>query len=449
MATKKKRAADNYLTHDNWDQEDDSEEPEDPGVFKPADEEVLAQRTIRKAKRRGLSSASSGEEKSNPFAKFGGFGGGNTSTPTLTFGAAKVITPAKPVAPLAAMNTNKSTQNNFWGNKTEDQKKDFFSNRKPANEKPLNESATSDTNNNSDKENGSNKKTDENFQKELCQLNMSVLRFIQKNLDDNPVIDLQPVFNDYKKHIEVLNAKYELEASSTESDASTKTESKPEPTQASFKTPLTSKTPESALASAPAVSSAAPPFSFKSSTPIPANPFGELKTNSVFNAAASPFSFKPSAASSATTTGGTSTKVPETVKEENADDEDKVPEPERKTVVESDAFHTTRCKLFFKKGAEWKELGIGMLYLKPGSDDTKVQLLVRMETSTGKVLINVTVTNDTPTSRSGKNNVMVVTIPNPPVFSKPEEGDNGKPCTYLIRVKGTTEADELFGKIKK
>ena len=28
MATKKKRAADNYLTHDNWDQEDDNEEPE-------------------------------------------------------------------------------------------------------------------------------------------------------------------------------------------------------------------------------------------------------------------------------------------------------------------------------------------------------------------------------------------------------------------------------------
>ena len=90
-----------------------------------------------------------------------------------------------------------------------------------------------------------------------------------------------------------------------------------------------------------------------------------------------------------------------------------------------------------------------MLYLKPGSDDSKIQLLVRMETSTGKVLLNVTVTSDTPTSRSGKNNVMVVTIPNPPVFSKPEEGDNSKPCTYLIRVKGTTEADELFGKIKK
>ena len=118
-------------------------------------------------------------------------------------------------------------------------------------------------------------------------------------------------------------------------------------------------------------------------------------------------------------------------------------------MVEENAFHQTRCKLFYKKGTEWKELGIGMLYLKPGSDDKKIQLLVRMETTTGKVLLNVTITSDTPTSRSGKNNVMVVTIPNPPVFSKAADGDNSQPCTYLIRVKGTSEADELFEKLKK
>ena len=57
-----------------------------------------------------------------------------------------------------------------------------------------------------------------------------------------------------------------------------------------------------------------------------------MKTNSVFNAASSPFSFKPTSTSSATATTGIS-KVPETVKEENAADEDKVPEPERKTYV--------------------------------------------------------------------------------------------------------------------
>ena len=28
MASKKKRAAENYLTHDNWDNEDDNKEPE-------------------------------------------------------------------------------------------------------------------------------------------------------------------------------------------------------------------------------------------------------------------------------------------------------------------------------------------------------------------------------------------------------------------------------------
>lgn len=122
-------------------------------------------------------------------------------------------------------------------------------------------------------------------------------------------------------------------------------------------------------------------------------------------------------------------------------------------IVEKDAFHQIRCKLFFKKGTEWKELGIGMLYLKPSSgsneDDDKIQLLVRMETTTGKVLLNITVSKDIPVSRSGKNNVMVVSVPNPPVYTKETEGDNTQPCTYLIRVKGTTEADELFGKLKK
>jgi hypothetical protein len=28
MASKKKRAADNYLTHDNWDRDDESDQPE-------------------------------------------------------------------------------------------------------------------------------------------------------------------------------------------------------------------------------------------------------------------------------------------------------------------------------------------------------------------------------------------------------------------------------------
>ena len=91
-------------------------------------------------------------------------------------------------------------------------------------------------------------------------------------------------------------------------------------------------------------------------------------------------------------------------------------------------------------------MGIAMLYLKPAGENT--QLLIRMETTTGNVLLNINVSGETPMSRVGKNNVSIVSVPNPPVFVKPADGDNSLPLTYLIRVKGTTEADTLLEKLK-
>ena len=40
-------------------------------------------------------------------------------------------------------------------------------------------------------------------------------------------------------------------------------------------------------------------------------------------------------------------------------------------------------------------------------------------------------------------------VPNPPLYSKPSEGDNSKPATYLIRVKTAEDADELFSQLNK
>ena len=116
-------------------------------------------------------------------------------------------------------------------------------------------------------------------------------------------------------------------------------------------------------------------------------------------------------------------------------------------IIEEDSFYTTRCKLFFKKGTEWKELGVGMLYLKPLSE--KIQLLVRMETAGGKVLLNISVSDSIPAGRVGKNNVSIVSVPNPPVFMKAADGDNTKPLNYLIRVKDSNEADTLLKNIKE
>ena len=108
---------------------------------------------------------------------------------------------------------------------------------------------------------------------------------------------------------------------------------------------------------------------------------------------------------------------------------------------EENAFYSTRCKLFFKRDNDWSELGIGMLNLKKISDE-KIQVLVRNDTALGKILLNVFLTKETPTSRSGKNNVLIMSVPNPPVFVK--DGDNTKPVSYLIRVKTAENADELY-----
>ena len=87
-----------------------------------------------------------------------------------------------------------------------------------------------------------------------------------------------------------------------------------------------------------------------------------------------------------------------------------------------------------------------MLYLK--WNDDKILLLVRMENATGKILLNVQIIKNTPMSRKGKNNVMLVTVPNPPVYLKPTDGDNSLPCTYLIRVKTAGDADTLLEKMQ-
>lgn len=115
-------------------------------------------------------------------------------------------------------------------------------------------------------------------------------------------------------------------------------------------------------------------------------------------------------------------------------------------VAEEGAFHSIRCKLFFKRESSWVELGIGMLNLK--KLEGKTQLLVRNDTALGKIVLNVYLAENTPISRSGKNNVMLISVPNPPLFSKDAEGDNSKPATYLIRVKTSEDADELFKKME-
>jgi len=254
---------------------------------------------------------------------------------------------------------------------------------------------------------------DEEYCTQLVALNKSVLEWIKKHVNKNPCIDLTPVIHDYEKHMNALEEQFKARCQTK------KLLTTPEPSHTS-----------------PATSAATNMLSFVSSTPISSS-----------NAAAPP-KFPPA---------GFFSQPPPSLAEKPkeaapavapaAEDEDAPPSVERKTIVEDDAFYQTRSKLFFKKGGSWQELGVGMLYLKPCGE--KIQMLIRMEAVTGKVLLNINVSSDIPVSRSGKNNVMVVSVPNPPVYLKPADGDNTIPCTYLVRVKDGKEADELFAKLKK
>merc|ERR1712203_1310250 len=54
----------------------------------------------------------------------------------------------------------------------------------------------------------------------------------------------------------------------------------------------------------------------------------------------------------------------ETNNADTDENDDQPPKVEIKQVVEDDAIHSVRCKLFFKKDKEFAEKGLGMLSLK-------------------------------------------------------------------------------------
>lgn len=99
-----------------------------------------------------------------------------------------------------------------------------------------------------------------------------------------------------------------------------------------------------------------------------------------------------------------------------------------------------RCKVFVKKDDNYKDRGVGTLFIKKVGDD-KHQLLVRAETVLGNILVNILLTASVPTQRMGKNNVMLVCIPTPQ--------DPPPPTTVLLRVKTPADADTLLATLDK
>ncbi|XP_046561463.1 nuclear pore complex protein Nup50-like isoform X2 [Haliotis rubra] len=277
-------------------------------------------------------------------------------------------------------------------------------------------------------ENGGSKSESE-FLMNLKSLNQSVVTWIQQHVDKNPFCILTPIFKDYEEHLEELEKEKKKETGKPSSDSTEKEKPAKETKQ----------------------DTGASTGGFK----FPSNGFGQLSsTGSSFGGSApgnGGFGFSFTKSSSASMGGfsfgsqASSNSLPKTDTTAGAEEDEYVPPMAEVTEVqESDAFYTKRCKLFYQKDEKWVERGVGNLHLKTVNE--KLQLVIRADTNLGNIMLNIIMSEQMPVKKQGKNNVFFVCIPNPPFDPK---AANDKPCPILLRVKTSTDAEELIAKIEE
>lgn len=264
-------------------------------------------------------------------------------------------------------------------------------------------------------------KSSSSYLENLKSLNMSVVGWIGDHVRQNPYIDLSPVFQDYAKHL----------ASITPSDKPTSSDEQPVSIAASEPT-----SNPSVLASVPA-----PKPAFIPATEPVSVPTTEQNGDITASAASDQSSREEDQASSSETTTGESSSgylvhalaclFSELDQFKNCEND----------------LMTVKSKLFYKKDSQYVELGIGVLHVEMPEQGSGVRLLMRNTTTIGQVLLNIRLTPSQPLSVQ-KNNLLVVSIPNPPL-SVGEEVKEPQPVTYLLRVKTHEIANQLLSTIQK
>ncbi|XP_005379532.2 PREDICTED: nuclear pore complex protein Nup50 [Chinchilla lanigera] len=467
-----KRIAEKELTDRNWDQEDEAEEL---GTFSVASEEVLKNRAIKKAKRRnvGFESDSGGAFKGfkglvmpSGGAGFSGFGG--KPLEGLSNGTSAASAPAFATAGTSAASTPAFATTGTSATVAAEPKATFGSfatngptamvDRKIANPK---------TNGDSQQRSSSGLASSQaclgdTYHKQLAALNCSVRDWIVQHVDANPVCDLTPVFKDYENYLATIGQQSKnQDSSSSESETSRMIVETQPPLFASTKLQQestflfsSSKTEDASEKKMEVVSEKkVDPAQGATSASFS---FGKKIDSSVLGSSSGPpagFSFSPGNSSlfgkdltqskpvSSPFSAKTLASQAEGSNECKGGDEEENEEPPKVVVTEvkeEDAFYSKKCKLFYKKDNEFKEKGVGTLHLKPMANQ-KTQLLVRADTNLGNILLNVLIPPNMPCTRTGKNNVLIVCVPNPPL----DEKSASAPTTMLIRVKTSEDADEL------
>uniref|UniRef100_A0A8C5IYM5 Nuclear pore complex protein Nup50 n=1 Tax=Junco hyemalis TaxID=40217 RepID=A0A8C5IYM5_JUNHY len=458
-----KRIAEKELTDRNWDQEDEAEEV---GTFSVASEEVLKNRAIKKAKRRNVGSES---ESGGAFKGFKGFvlpsgkGGGGFSG----FGNGAGIKPleglsngsssASSTPPFSSLKSTSETQSAFAGSPMSNgPSAAVFAEKKAASptanggSQPCSSGSTLGS-----------APAPGSYHKQLAALNCSVRDWIVKHVNSNPLCDLTPIFRDYERYLASIEQQHGGSSDSSSENEGSKT---PAPQAApvfgssklqqgstflfNSKTEDTSdKKAEAATEKRDPLLGAASTVSFNFGKSVDSSVLGSLGSGTLssfsFSSGNSGLFGKDANQAKSVTTASTSSLEAQTDSGNNDDkggeeEEEEPPKVIVNEIKEDDAFYSKKCKLFYKKDNEFKEKGVGTLHLKPAGNE-KTQLLVRADTNLGNILLNVLIPPKMPCTRTGKNNVLIVCVPNPPI----DEKNPAVPVTMLIRVKTSEDADEL------
>lgn len=457
-----KRLADKELTDRNWDQEDEAEEV---GTFSVASEEVLKNRAIKKAKRRnvGFESDSGGAFKGfkglvapSGGGGFSGFGSGTGGKPLEGLSNGSSITSTPLFTSARAATEPKTTFGSIATNGP-----NTLAEKKNSNPK---------TNGDSQQPSSSGLAVSKAcagnaYHKQLAALNCSVRDWIVKHVNTNPLCDLTPIFKDYEKYLANIEQQHVNSGSSSSGSETNKMLVETQSPSLFGSTKLQqesaflfhgNKTEDSSEKKMEVVSEkkadpslGAASASFNFGKKIDSSVLGSLNSGPLTG-----FSFSPGNSSlfgkdisqNKPVSSPFSTKTLESQAEDGnkeckGGDEEENDEPPKVVVTEvkeEDAFYSKKCKLFYKKDNEFKEKGVGTLHLKPTANQ-KTQLVVRADTNLGNILLNVLIAPNMPCTRTGKNNVLIVCVPNPPV----DEKNATIPVTMLIRVKTSEDADEL------
>ncbi|CAH8290541.1 unnamed protein product [Heterobilharzia americana] len=324
-----KRRADIELNQDNW---DDDLKPISEGTFEKANKELLSQRKIITPRaNRPSNTGTAGLFKS--FTAFSNCS--NTKAPSFNFGP----------TPIGVMqNGHKNEEAEYLGH--------------------------------------------------LQALNQNLLDWISKHIKEDPFCILSPIFSDYDKHLSEISSKFPKQSSGDISvDEKKDSSCFPVINTTEVSKPLASSTTSSVFTFGNAVSkssatsgtatdSAASKSLFSFGLP-PITTANMQFPQSLFQFSNIPnFMRNPVEGDCKLNTSTT------TIQQTDEDDNEEYipPKPEVKEIKEDGAVFSTRCKLFYKVDTEWRERGLGNLFIKPTAND-KFQLLIRADTNLGKIFV--------------------------------------------------------------